>query len=223
MTCWVGDPNLRLIANVVGYDGVDVPWCRANGIEVTHSRGLNADDVADRAVGLLIARLARHCQRATGWSATAADHRMAPRASFRGRGQHLGHIGEAVRRRLEAFARDGRRGGPAQAKRALADRPHAGLRSIWPADALMVCCRASPEPEADLRRGHRGSGPRGAVTNISRGQVVDEDALIVALKARLGMAGLDVFAQEARPSDRWPMSPTPCSPRIRRARGDSIR
>src|ERR1700744_829768 len=49
-------PGLGLIACVsVGYDGVDVGWCRANGIEVTHARGLNAEDVADHAIGLLLA------------------------------------------------------------------------------------------------------------------------------------------------------------------------
>src|SRR3546814_15630363 len=43
-------PGLGLIACVsVGYDGVDVGWCRARGVEVTHAKGLNADDVADHA------------------------------------------------------------------------------------------------------------------------------------------------------------------------------
>ena len=51
-------PKLGLIANVsVGYDGVDAPWCRSRGIEVTHAKGLNAEDVADHALGLLIAAL----------------------------------------------------------------------------------------------------------------------------------------------------------------------
>src|SRR4051812_28095007 len=50
-----GLPGLGLIACVsVGYDGIDVGWCRANGIEVTHARGLNAEDVADHAIGLLL-------------------------------------------------------------------------------------------------------------------------------------------------------------------------
>src|ERR1700758_5045766 len=48
-------PGLGLIACVsVGYDGVDVGWCRAQGIEVTHAAGLNAEDVADYALGLVI-------------------------------------------------------------------------------------------------------------------------------------------------------------------------
>ena len=49
-------PNLRLIACIsAGYDGVDVDWCRARGIEVTHAKGINAEDVADHAIGLMIA------------------------------------------------------------------------------------------------------------------------------------------------------------------------
>jgi lactate dehydrogenase-like 2-hydroxyacid dehydrogenase len=66
-------PRLGLIACVsVGYDGVDVPWCKAHGIAVTHSTGLNAADVADHAVGLVLAAWRgivegdHRCARATG-------------------------------------------------------------------------------------------------------------------------------------------------------------
>ncbi|MDB5464254.1 MAG: D-isomer specific 2-hydroxyacid dehydrogenase family protein, partial [Phenylobacterium sp.] len=49
-------PALGLIACVsVGYDGVDVAWCRGRGIEITHAEGLNAEDVADHAIGLMLA------------------------------------------------------------------------------------------------------------------------------------------------------------------------
>src|SRR5688500_3730805 len=48
-------PNPGLIACIsAGYDGVDVDWCRARGIEVTHAKGVNAEAVADHAMGLLI-------------------------------------------------------------------------------------------------------------------------------------------------------------------------
>src|SRR5205823_3801632 len=48
-------PNLGLIACVsVGYDGIDLGWCRTRGIEVTHADGLNAEDVADHAFGLML-------------------------------------------------------------------------------------------------------------------------------------------------------------------------
>lgn len=204
-------PNLGLIANVsVGYDGVDVPWCRAHGIEVTHSRGLNADDVADHAVGLLVAgwrgivegdRMVRE----GSWTLT---DRMRPRPSLRGKKAGivgLGHIGEATARRLEAFGMTvawwGRR------PKAAAPWPMADslLSLARGSDALMVCCRASPETTGLISADVIDAvGPRGAIINISRGQVVDEDALIAALKAgRLGMAGLDVFETEPTPARRW--------------------
>ncbi|HXV01782.1 MAG TPA: NAD(P)-dependent oxidoreductase, partial [Caulobacteraceae bacterium] len=46
--------------------------------------------------------------------------------------------------------------------------------------------------------------PEGLLVNVSRGQVVDEAAVIEALKAgRLGMAALDVFETEPTPAARW--------------------
>lgn len=47
-------------------------------------------------------------------------------------------------------------------------------------------------------------GPEGLLVNVARGQVVDEDALIAALRdGRLGAAALDVYAQEPTPAERW--------------------
>jgi lactate dehydrogenase-like 2-hydroxyacid dehydrogenase len=47
-------------------------------------------------------------------------------------------------------------------------------------------------------------GPEGLLINVSRGMVVDEDALIAALKTgALGGAALDVYAQEPTPVERW--------------------
>ena len=49
-------PNLGLIACfTAGYDGVDVAWARARGLQISHSPGVNHEDAADHAVGLLLA------------------------------------------------------------------------------------------------------------------------------------------------------------------------
>src|SRR3546814_6703828 len=48
--------KLRLIACfTVGYDGVDLDWARARGVAVTHGGDANAEDVADHALGLILA------------------------------------------------------------------------------------------------------------------------------------------------------------------------
>src|SRR5437660_12429067 len=67
-------PALGLIACVsIGYDGVPVGWCRAHGVEVTHAEGLNAEDVADHAVGLMLA----------GWRSLPAHDRTVREGRWR--------------------------------------------------------------------------------------------------------------------------------------------
>lgn len=203
-------PKLGLIACVsVGYDGVDVPWCRARGIEVTHSTGLNADDVADHALGLVIAAwrgIAEGDRRVREGRWTLVD-RLGPRPSLRGKRAGivgLGHIGAATARRLEACGMTVSWWGP-RAKEADWPRASSLVALARESDALIVACRA----DASNRRLISAEviealGPRGLLVNVSRGSVVDEEALIAALKARtLGMAALDVFETEPTPASRW--------------------
>lgn len=201
-------PRLGLIACVsVGYDGVDVPWCSARGIAVTNGAGLNADDVADHAVGLLIAAwrgLVEGDRRLRAGHWTHAD-RMRPRHSLRGKTAGivgLGHIGEAVAKRLDAFGMPILWWGP-NPKESRWTRSQSLLQLARDSDALMVCTRgdATGLITAEVIE---AVGPRGCIVNISRGGVIGEDALIAALKdGRLGMAGLDVFAEEPTPPERW--------------------
>lgn len=203
-------PNLGLIACVsVGYDGVDVPWCRAHGIEVSHAEGLNAEDVADHAVGLLIASWREivagdRMVREGGWG---PSQRMAPRPGLRGRKVGivgLGHIGAAVASRVEAFGMSVAWWGPRD-KPAPWPRAQSLLELAGDADILVVACRADASNRGLVSAEViEAVGPRGLIVNVARGSLIDEDALIAALKdRRLGRAALDVFATEPTPAARW--------------------
>lgn len=203
-------PSLGLIACVsAGYDGVDVPWCRDRGLAVTHSVGVNAGDVADHAVGLVLAAwrgIAEGDRRVRVGRWTSMD-RMGARRGLRGRKAGivgLGHIGEATAQRLAAFGIEIAWWGP-RAKDAPWPRAETLAALARDSDMLVVCAR----PEAANRHMIDAAviealGPQGLLVNVSRGSLVDEDALIAALKdGRLGMAALDVFEQEPTPAERW--------------------
>ena len=202
--------QLGLIACVsVGYDGVDVPWCKAHGIAVTHSTGLNAADVADHAVGLVLAAWrgiveGDHRLRSGHW--THAE-RMAPRHGLRGRKAGivgLGHIGEAVASRLSAFEMKISWWGP-RPKESDYHRADSLMALARDSDVLVVCSRSDASNHHLINQAViEAVGPQGLIVNVARGALIDEDALIEALKAgALGMAALDVYAQEPTPAARW--------------------
>lgn len=202
--------NLKLIANVsVGYDGVDVAWCRARGIDVTHADGLNAEDVADHALGLLIGgwrniMAGDRMIRAGVWN----NDRMEVGPGMKGKAvgiMGLGHIGVAVARRVEAFGMTVSWWGPNPKPDAAWPRAESLLALAADSDILVVACRADvSNRQAVNAEVIEAVGPKGMIVNVSRGSVIDEDALIAALKnGRLGRAGLDVFATEPTPPQRW--------------------
>jgi lactate dehydrogenase-like 2-hydroxyacid dehydrogenase len=203
-------PNLGLIANVaVGYDRVDVPWCRAHGIEVTHAKGLNADDVADHAMGLLIGAWRNIVQgdrmlRAGRWR---REDRIAPHPGLGGKTLGvvgLGAIGEAVAVRAEACRMNIIWWGP-NPKESRWPRAESLLALAQASDVLMVATRADPSNRGLISKEViEAVGPHGLIVNVARGSVIDEDALVAALRdGRLGRAALDVFAEEPTPAERW--------------------
>jgi len=203
-------PSLGLIACfTTGYDGVDVAWARSRGLQVSHSPGVNHEDVADHAMGLVLAAWRRIATgdrqvREGGWKPT--EKAITPSLGGRRIGiVGLGDIGAAVARRAEAFGLNVSWWGPREKPEAPWPRARDLLALAAASDILVVACRASAETVGLI------SGPvidalgaEGLLVNVSRGQVVDEDALIAALKAgRLGMAALDVFQTEPTPAERW--------------------
>jgi lactate dehydrogenase-like 2-hydroxyacid dehydrogenase len=202
-------PKLGLIALITaGYDGIDLDWCRGRRIAVTHARGVNADDVADHALALTLA--AWRSLLASDWHVRSGEWGKVRRPQGRSLAGRrlgvvgLGHIGAAAARRAEAFGLQVSWWGP-NPKDAPWPRAASLLRLASDSDILLVASRADDSNIGLVSRDVIAAlGPGGLLVNVARGSVVDEDALIEALKTgALGAAALDVFVEEPTPPARW--------------------
>lgn len=196
-------PALRLISVFgVGYDGIDVAAAHARGIAVTHTPDVLTDEVADLAIGLMLAVARRIPQadrfvRADAWP--QGGFPLTRKVSGARLGiVGLGRIGQAIASRAQAFGMS--IGYTARTRRD--DSPY-----TWYPDATALAGAADfllvITPGGALTR-HlidarvlAALGPRGFLINVARGSVVDQDALIQALeRGAIAGAALDVFADE---------------------------
>lgn len=200
-------PNLRLISVIgAGYDKVDVEAARRRGITVSNAGDAHSSEVADHAVALTLASIHRLPEMA----ALVRDGRWGDERLPRRRGMSeqrfgivgLGNIGTAIAERLDPFGGEiawwSRHAHPAPWPRrdSLADLAE------W-CSVLIVAARGDAGRLIDADT-IAAVGSDGLIVNISRGSVIDEDAMIAALKdGRLGGAALDVFAEEPTPPSRW--------------------
>jgi len=202
-------PNLKLIACFTsGYDRIDVAWCRARGLPVTHAPAVNHEDVADHAIGLILSARRQitagdQALRAGDWtpeSKTITPSLKDQRVGIVG----LGLIGEAVARRAEVLRMGVRWWGPRD-KPAPWPRADSLIALARDSDILVVACRADDSNVGLISREVIAAlGPSGLLVNVARGQLVDEPALIDALKSGiLGQAALDVFTDEPVESALW--------------------
>ena len=197
-------PKLEIISSFgVGYDHVDAKWAGEHGIIVTHTPDVLNEEVADTALGLLLCTIREFPQadryvRAGKW---AQGHYPLSKATLRNRTVGMvgmGRIGKAIAHRLEAFgvpvvyhSRNKQGGVDYKYYPKLIDM----ARDV---DTLMVIVPGGASTQnminADVLK---ALGPNGILVNMARGSVVDEEALIEALKDRtIYSAGLDVFAKE---------------------------
>ena len=198
-------PKLEFVSNFgVGYDGVDAAWCGKNGIIVSNTPDVLTDEVADLAIGLLISTI-RQLPQADAYLRRGEwlNGNFPLTTTLRGRKigiLGLGRIGKAVARRLEGFSVEIAYHG----RKKQADVPYKYHRTLaGMAKAVDVLISIAPGGAGTDKLINaevlQALGPEGILINVGRGTVVDEKALIKALKAKTILtAGLDVFADEPR-------------------------
>jgi lactate dehydrogenase-like 2-hydroxyacid dehydrogenase len=197
-------PKLEIVASFgVGYDHIDAAAAAKRGIIVTHTPEVLNEEVADTALGLLLSTVrelpqAERHLRSGEWP--YGDYRLS-RATLRNRVVGLvgmGRIGRAIARRLEAF-------GVPVVYHTRRPRPEVAYRHypdlVEMARAVDVIIAIVPGGAATRNlidaKVLEALGPDGILINVARGSVVDEAALIEALKqGKILAAGLDVFAKE---------------------------
>jgi lactate dehydrogenase-like 2-hydroxyacid dehydrogenase len=197
-------PNLEIISSFgVGYDNIDAKAAARLGIIVTNTPGVLDDEVADTALGLMIMTVrelpqAERYLRAGQWAAKGGFP-LSP--SLRGRTVGilgLGRIGKAIAARVSAF------GLPVvyHGRHAQADVPYRYYPSLIDmaksSDVLIVVAPGGSATRHIINAEVlEALGADGVLINMARGSLVDEKALIEALRNKTILAaGLDVFEHE---------------------------
>jgi lactate dehydrogenase-like 2-hydroxyacid dehydrogenase len=201
-------PRCRLLANFgVGYNHIDVDAARAAGVAVTNTPGAVTDATADIAMTLILmtARRAGEGERMvraglwTGWHPVQmlGLHLTGKTVCMVG----MGRIGQAIARRCH-FGFGCRIVYVNRSTKAM-DFPAAQMEmtaALGVADVVVLATPGGAETHHLMGAdGFAAMQPHAIFVNISRGDVVDEAALIAALQAgRIGGAGLDVYEFEPR-------------------------
>lgn len=201
-------PRLKIVANYgVGYDNIDVAAATARGIPVTNVPDVVTDATADLALGLILA-VTRRIVEGDAIVREGKDKRWSPMFLV-GRGIQgkllgilgMGRIGLAVARRAKAFGMriayyNRNRRPDIEQQEGVTYLPFDEL--LRQADVLSIHTPLTPATRHLVdARALSLMKPSAYLINTARGPVVDEQALIAALReGRLAGAGLDVFEQE---------------------------
>ena len=197
-------PKLEIISVFgVGYDGVPTAYCRQRGIKVTNTPDVLTDDVADVALALIL-MTGRGFVRLNRFVHAGEWLKHSPELTTKLGGRKvgilgLGRIGKAIAERVSAMgmkvAYTGRK--PQNVRYEYI----AELKALAAAvDFLVVACPGGEATRNIVNAEVLAAlGKKGTLVNIARGSIVDEPALVAALKAgTIKAAGLDVFADEPR-------------------------
>ena len=215
-------PAVKMISVFgVGYDGVDVPAATERGIPVTNTPDVLTDDVADLGIALLLS-IARRVPQADRFVRDGqwlkGPHPLARKVTGARLGiVGMGRIGQAIARRAQAFDMQ-------IAYTTRTPRKDVAYRHYPDAAALAadVDFRIVITPGGESTRGLIDArvltalGPEGYLVNVARGTVVDQPALIAALRdGTIAGAALDVFIDEPNvPPELFAMSNVVLTPHM---------
>ena len=208
-----GASRARLVQLLAaGYEEINVPLLNELGIPCANNGGANSKAVADQAVLMMLALYRRLLPvdrdvRSGNWNAGITGLNTFEMAGKTVGILGLGNIGREVARRVRAFeARvqySGRTQLSAQLERSL-DVRYVSLDELFASsDVLTLHCPLTPQTQGVVSRQRlAGMKPTSIIINTSRGQLVDEAALVETLQTgRILGAGLDSFEGEPIPAD----------------------
>jgi len=197
-------PKLEIVSTFgVGYDHIDVQWAAAHGVTVTNTPQVLTEEVADTALGLLLCAVREFPQAERYLRAGKWPERAYPltKATLRNRTVGMvgmGAIGQAIARRLAAMkvpvVYHSRR--PAGG---VSYRHYPKLLDMARDVTVLLVITPGGAETKNLINAEvlKALGPEGILINMARGSVVDEEALIQALKDKVILsAGLDVYVRE---------------------------
>lgn len=198
----------------VGYDHIDLDAAKARGIFVTNTPEVLSDATAEIAVLLMLAAARRAHEgerqiRTDTWADWSATYQLGIQVTGKRLGiLGMGRVGRIMARRARGFDMqihyyNRHRLSPEVEQGAVY---HDSVEGLLPhSDVLSIHCPATPETH-HLVNAHRIAllPDEAIVVNTARGAVVDDDALIAALRAgKLFAAGLDVFNDEPNIDPRY--------------------
>jgi glyoxylate reductase len=201
--------QLKLIANFgAGIDHIDLVAAKAKGITVTNTPSVLTEDTADVAMALILAtprRLSEGAQlvRAGGWKGWSPTFMLGYRLGGKTLGIiGLGRIGQAVARRAKAFGLSviyhNRKPLHPSVEQELSATYVSLDELLTRSDIVSLHCPHTKDTHHMISSARlRQMKPASYIVNVSRGALIDEPALIAALKqGAIAGAGLDVFEHE---------------------------
>ena len=202
-------PSIKAVCNTaVGYNNIDIEACTRRGVMVTNTPGVLTDSVADYSIGMIIATCRRMTEgeaylRTGQWKGTFLKQMLGQDVHGATLGLFgFGRIGQAIARRARGF--DMKIIYHSRNRAAAGDEAEAGARYtskedlLRQADIILLILPFTPETHHFIAARELALMKRSAVlVNMARGGIVDDAALIDALKKKtIWAAGLDVYENE---------------------------